>query len=97
MLREVLDVPPRDRAGEYLMMRLRTSMGIEQDYYERNFLLPFAPLEAALENFRQQGLAVKTYDGRWHLTPEGYLLSNTIISDLMIIQETTESITKRRK
>ena len=96
VLREVLDVPPRDRAGEYLMMRLRTSMGIEQEYYETNFLLPFAPLEAALENFRQQGLAVKTYDGRWHLTPQGYLLSNTIISDLLIIQENTESITKRR-
>ena len=97
VLREVLDVPPRDRAGEYLMMRLRTSMGIEQDYYERNFLLPFAPLEEALEVFRQRGLASKTYDGRWHLTPEGYLLSNSIISDLMLIQDQSESITKRRK
>ena len=97
VLREVLDVPPRDRAGEYLMMRLRTSLGIEQDYYERNFLLPFAPLEAALENFRQQRLAFKTYDGRWQLTPEGFLLSNSIISDLMIIQEQTEPLTKRRK
>ena len=72
-------------------------MGIEQDYYERNFLLPFAPLEEALEVFRQRGLASKTYDGRWHLTPEGYLLSNSIISDLMLIQDQSESITKRRK
>ena len=59
--------------------------------------LPFAPLEAALENFRQQELASRTYDGRWHLTPQGYLLSNTIISDLLIIQEQCESITKRRR
>ena len=96
VLREVLDVPSRDRAGEYLMMRLRTSMGVTAEEYERKYLLPFAPLEAALEDFRQRHLAVRTYDGRWHLTPQGYLLSNTIISDLLIIQEGTESITKRR-
>ena len=86
----------RDRAGEYLMMRLRTSAGIEPDEYERKYLLPFGPLEEALERFRSQNLAAKTYDGRWHLTPQGYLLSNSIISDLLIIQEQCESITKRR-
>ena len=26
-------------------------------------------------------------EGRWHLTPKGYLLSNTIISDLLIAQD----------
>ena len=96
VLREVQDVPPRDRAGEYLMMRLRTSMGIEPEEYERRFLMPFAPLAEALEVFRQRGLAVHTYDGRWHLTPQGFLLSNSIISDLLLIQERSESIAKRR-
>ena len=96
VLREVQEVPQRERAGEYLMMRLRTSMGIIPEEYERKFLLPFEPLEAALETFRQRKLAARSYDGRWHLTPEGFLLSNTIISDLLIIQEHTESITKRR-
>ena len=96
VLREMQEVPSRDRAGEYLMMRLRTSMGIVPEEYEKKFLLPFAPLEAALETFRHRNLAVRSYDGRWHLTPQGFLLSNTIISDLLIIQEGTESITKRR-
>ena len=96
VLREMQEVPSRDRAGEYLMMRLRTSMGIVPEEYERKFLLPFAPLEAVLETFRQRNLAVRSYDGRWHLTPQGFLLSNSIISDLLIIQEGTESITKRR-
>ena len=96
VLREVQEVPVRDRAGEYLMMRLRTTAGIEPDEYERKFLLPFAPLEEALENLRTQNLATRTYDGRWHLTPQGFLLSNSIISDLLIIQERCESITKRR-
>jgi oxygen-independent coproporphyrinogen-3 oxidase len=78
------------------MMRLRTSVGITAEEYERKYLLPFAPLEEALEVFRQRGLAVRTYDGRWHLTAQGFLLSNSVISDLLIIQEGTESITKRR-
>ena len=96
VLREVQEVPVRDRAGEYLMMGLRTSMGIIPDEYERRYLLPFGPLEEALERFREQNLAARTYDGRWHLTAQGFLLSNSIISDLLIIQEGTESITKRR-
>ena len=33
------------------------------------------------------GTATKTYDGRWHLTPNGFLVSNAIISDLLLIQE----------
>ena len=96
VLEDVQEVPFRERAGEYLMMRLRTSMGIVPDDYERKFLLPFAPLEEKLEEFRKAHLAIRTYDGRWHLTAQGYLLSNSIISDLLIIQEGCESITKRR-
>ena len=96
VLGEVQEVPPRERAGEYLMMRLRTVAGLKPDEYERKFLLPFGPLEDALMDCRRRHLAVKTYDGRWHLTPQGFLLSNTIISDLLIIQEQCESITKRR-
>ena len=87
VLREVQEVPLRERAGEYLMMRLRTASGIDPKEYEKRFLLPFAPLEKALQRFREQRWAHKTYDGRWHLTPEGFLVSNTIISDLLLIQD----------
>ncbi|MBR5020129.1 MAG: radical SAM family heme chaperone HemW [Oscillospiraceae bacterium] len=81
-----------DRAGEYIMLRLRTLNGISGEDYERRFRLPFAPLEEELE--KQQGFAtaVKSPDGRWRLTPKGYLISNSIISDLLAIQDTTRSI-----
>ena len=49
--------------------------------------MPFAPLEAHLQTCKENDLAVQTFDGRWHLTPTGFLLSNTIISDLLLIQE----------
>ena len=89
VLREVQQIAPRERAGEYLMMRLRTTAGLDPKEYEKQYLLPFAPLAEALQQFKQQGFAHETYDGRWHLTPTGFLLSNTIISDLMIIQDRT--------
>jgi oxygen-independent coproporphyrinogen-3 oxidase len=95
VLREQHTIPSRERAGEYLMMRLRIASGIDPQEYEQQYLLPFAPLEKALQRAREQGLAVKTIDGRWHLTPEGYLLSNTLISDLLLIQDECEPLTRR--
>ena len=96
VIADMQEVPPRERAGEYLMMRLRTTMGIQAEEYERKYLLPFAPLDAAMEKCRQRGHALKMDGGYWHLTPEGFLLSNSIISDLLLIQERSEPLAKRR-
>ena len=87
VLRELQEVSQRERAGEYLMMRLRTTTGIDPQIYEKKYLMSFQPLEKKLEQCKQQGLAEQTFDGRWHLTPEGFLVSNSIISDLLLIQE----------
>ncbi len=89
VLQDVQTIAPRERAGEYLMMRLRTVSGIDPKEYEKKYLLPFAPLEKSLMQCKERGLAVKTFDGRWRLTPNGFLLSNSIISDLLLIQEQT--------
>ena len=96
VIAELQEVPPRERAGEYLMMRLRTNIGIQQEEYEKQYLLPFTPLEEALETCRQRGHAVKMDSGFWRLTPEGYLISNSIISDLLLIQDNAEPLAKRR-
>ena len=87
VLEEVQEIASRDRAGEYLMLRLRTASGIDPKIYEKRYLLPFAPLEKYLEECKEQGLVTKTFDGRWHLTPNGFLVSNNIISELWKIQE----------
>ena len=96
VLREVQTVPQRERAGEYLMMHLRTTYGISGEEYEKKFLLPFAPIEKALEQCRGRGHALRGGDGRWHLTAEGFLLSNTIITDLLLIQEKTRAFARRK-
>ena len=97
VLEDVQPIPNRERAGEYLMMRLRTVSGLDPREYEKLFLLPFAPLEKALLEFKDRAWAQKTYDGRWHLTPEGFLVSNTVISDLLLIQDKTQPMARRRK
>ena len=93
---DIQEIPPRERAGEYLMMRLRTTVGIQKEEYEKQFLLPFGPLEENLERCIQENLAVRTNEGRYYLTPRGFLVSNAIISDLLLLQEQSEPLAKRR-
>ena len=87
IIEEMEEIPMRERAGEYLMLRLRTSLGIEASEYEKMFLLPFAPLEDVLEKQRRLFHVTQTEDNRWILTPKGYLVSNDIITDLLIAQD----------
>lgn len=97
VLTDVQTIPERERAGEYLMMRMRTVTGMDPQEYEQKYLLPFAPLEEVLLRFKDQGLAAKTIDGRWHLTPNGFLRSNTLITDLLLIQDECEPLSRRRQ
>ena len=94
VLQEVQDISLRERAAEYLMLSLRTTLGIQKQDYEKQYRMHFAPLERALEGYKARGLAGKTADGRWRLSPEGFLLSNTIITELHMIQEQTEPFEK---
>ena len=95
VLAEVQDIPRRERAGEYLIMRLRTTAGIRREEYERQFLLQFDPLEAVLRKCEARHHAILSGDGHWKLTAEGFLLSNAIMTDLLLAQERSEPIGKR--
>ena len=92
IMEEMEEIPMRERAGEYLMLRLRTSLGIDQEEYEKLFLLPFAPLEEVLEQRRRSFHATQTDSGRWVLTPKGFLVSNDITTDLLIAQDGSQPL-----
>ena len=79
-------IPHRERCGEYLMLGLRTSRGIEEWEYRREFFMNFDPLEAKLEFYEAQGWAERK-DRRWRLTPKGFLVSNQLIGELLEAQE----------
>ena len=95
VLREMQEIPKRERAGEYLMLRLRTSAGISAEEYERRYLLSFQPLAKVLDRACLRNWAMHNGKGGYRLTPEGFLMSNTIISDLLIAQDEAEALSKR--
>ena len=96
VLDENEEIPMRERAGEYIMLRLRTAQGISGEEYEKKFLLPFSPLEEELRHYADNGLA-KQVGKRWRLTPSGWLLSNQIILQLLEIQSEAGTLSKKTK
>lgn len=95
ILAEMESIPSRERAGEYIMLRLRTSEGVSAEEYERHYLMPFAPLQQAFERFAEKGYATFVKD-RWRLTEKGWLVSNRIIIALQDIQDRSVPLTKKR-
>ena len=87
-------IPAKERGSEYIMLRLRTLIGIEEMEYRRGYLMDFAPLEKRLFELEGMGLSEKTEDGHWRFTPRGMLLSNVLIGDLLE-RQTTENLETR--
>ena len=79
-------IPQRERGSEYLMLRLRTTRGIEEWEYRREFFMNFDPIEQKLEEYERRGWAER-HDRRWNLTAKGFLVSNQLIGELLSIQE----------
>lgn len=82
LLDEDQEIPTVERASEYLMLRLRTTHGIEEWEYRREYLMDFDALLPLLTQFERQGWVRQT-DRRWCLTPEGFLRSNQLIGQLL--------------
>ena len=79
-------IPPRDRDTEWVMLGLRTVYGLDPADYERRFRRRFDPIFLPfLQKCEAAGYALLE-DGRWHLTPRGFLVSNRIISALLDAQ-----------
>ena len=79
-------IPKQERSGEYLMLRMRTTRGIEEWEYRREYYMSFEPIEQKLSEFEHQGWVARQ-DRRWHFTAQGFLLSNQLIGQLLEVQE----------
>ena len=74
-----------ERAGEYLMLGLRTTHGIsEQEYYDI-YPCRFDAAAKLMDSYMGHGWMVKNGD-RWSFTPEGFLLSNVLIGEVLDAQ-----------
>lgn len=86
VVEESEEITRRERGSEYLMLRLRTVHGIEEWEYRREYMMNFEPLAAKLAEYEQRGWA-RRRGRRWQFTPEGFLLSNQLIGQLLELQE----------
>ena len=66
-----------DRAAEYIMLSLRTAQGWDSAVYQQQFQEDPAAVEKVLSSLPIQ--YISHTQSRWHLTDEGFLLSNAII------------------
>ena len=73
---------PRDREAEWLMLSLRLVRGLDMAAWEERFRRPFAPFLPFLNRCEAAGYAALE-EGRWRLTPLGFLVSNQIIGFLL--------------
>ena len=71
-----------DTLTEYIMLSLRTADGIAEKELEKLGTAP-GPAMALLEKYEKAGYAKRT-SGGFRLTPKGFLISNTIISDILL-------------
>lgn len=74
-----------ERAGEYLMLGLRTTRGISEKEYYDIFPCSFDMARELLESYAEKGWMMKN-DERWSFTPQGFLLSNVLIGEVLDIQ-----------
>lgn len=79
-------IPPRERDAEWIMLGARTVYGLDPKDYETRFRRRFDPIFLPfLQKCEAAGYAVRE-NGRWHLTPKGFLVSNQIIGELLDAQ-----------
>lgn len=82
LLAENDPIPPMSRDTEWIMLGLRTVQGLDVRAFENRFRRRFRCFLPFLEQCQSAGYAVQE-EGRWHLTPQGFLVSNEIIRGML--------------
>ena len=74
-----------ENAGEYLMLRLRTANGISEEEYYRLHRQKMDLVLELLQKYELNGWVLHKND-RWAFTPTGFMLSNTLIGEVLDAQ-----------
>lgn len=71
-----------EKSGEYLMLGLRTTAGISEDEYRAIYQCNFDGAKSLFNEYIKQGWMTES-NGRWSFTPKGFLISNTLIGNIL--------------
>lgn len=77
------EIRPKERLGEYLMLRFRLNEGVSTRDFFRLFGKDFERMYLSKLSRYISGGFVATRDGSYFLTPKGMFVSNYILSDLL--------------
>jgi len=84
------EITPRERMGEYIMLRLRLSAGVRFEDFRFRFGLDFEELYGErLAPYIKAGFAIRREDSI-ALTPKGMFVSNYILSDILDFENVGE-------
>lgn len=93
VIEKIETINTSERCGEYLMLGLRTTDGISAEVLEKKYLTYFDEIEKVLLRYHKSGHT--EFDGHiWRLTPEGFLISNRIIGDVLDALELSEHLVR---
>ncbi len=84
---ELEEVGERERIGEYVMLRLRLTAGIDENEFARRFGYSFDELYGEKCRRFVRGGFMTRRRGITALTPAGMFVSNTILSDLLEFED----------
>ena len=76
------DISDFEKAGEYLMLRLRTTRGISESEYKSIFRCSLDMVLELFEKYREMGFAYQKED-RWIFTTQGFMVSNVLIGEIL--------------
>ena len=83
LLSEDYEIHPADRLGEYVMLRMRLTEGVDTDVFAARFGVSFEKLFGKyLKLYGSHGFMEKS-GRRWHFTPKGMYVSNYILSAML--------------
>ena len=80
-----------ERAGEYIMLGLRTADGVCEEEYRAIYPSSFDGLRKLMTEYRSHGWMTE-HGGRWSFTPSGFLLSNVLIGNLLSVRTTQRTL-----
>lgn len=83
MLSENYEIKASERLGEYVMLRMRLTEGVDTEFFAAQFGLDFEKLFGKYLTLYSQNGFMEKKGRRWSFTPKGMYVSNYILSAML--------------
>lgn len=83
LLSENYEIKPSERLGEYVMLRMRLSEGVDTEFFAATFGLDFEKLFGKYLSLYAQNGFIEKKSRSWRFTPKGMYVSNYILSAML--------------